>query len=61
LCWKDYVLRAVLLLLTMWISVIEFFLGLPVIRSFVPLVEFTAAKVLDTAELVGLLKDPVAR
>jgi len=61
LCWKDYVLRAVLLLLTMWISVIEFFLGLPVIRTFVPLVEFTAAKVLDTAELVGLLKDPVAR
>jgi hypothetical protein len=45
----------------MWISVIEFFLGLPVIRTFVPLVEFTAAKVLDTAELVGLLKDPVAR
>jgi len=61
LCWKDYVLRAVLLLLTLWISVIEFFLGLPVVRTFVPLVEATAAKLLDTAELVGLLRDPVAR
>jgi predicted NAD/FAD-binding protein len=59
--WKDYVVRLILMVAMVWIPVIEFFLGLPVVRTIVPLVEAFGSRVLDVAESVGLLKDPVVK
>jgi len=59
--WKDYVVRILLMIAMLWFPVIEFFLGLPVIRTVVPVVEAVGSRVLDVAESVGLLKDPVVK
>lgn len=59
--WKDYVLRIVLLFVMVWIPVLEYFLELPVVRTVVPIGEAVASRVLDVAESVGLLKDPVVK
>lgn len=59
--WKDYVLRMVLLFVMVWIPVLEFFLELPVVRTVVPIGEAVASRVLDVAESVGLLRDPVVK
>ncbi|KAM0719686.1 hypothetical protein Q7P37_003817 [Cladosporium fusiforme] len=59
--WKDYVLRLVLMVVMVWISLIEICLALPVVRTVVPMAEAVASKALDTAEFVGLLKDPVVK
>lgn len=59
--WKDHVLRLVLMVLTVWIWVLEFALGLPIVRIVVPMAEAIGSRVLDTAEFLGLLKDPVVK
>jgi predicted NAD/FAD-binding protein len=59
--WKDYVVRMIIMLTMLWFPVIEFFLGLPVVRTVVPLTEAIGSRVLDVAESVGLLKDPVVK
>lgn len=59
--WKDYVVRAILIIAMLWFPVIDYFLGLPVVRTVVPLIEAVGSKVLDVAESVGLLKDPVVK
>lgn len=61
LCWKDYVLRIVLLVGVLVIRVFEFSLGLPVVRSVVPIAESLGSRVLDAAEAVGVLRDPVVK
>jgi predicted NAD/FAD-binding protein len=59
--WKDYVVRVMLIIAMLWFPVINFFLGLPVIRTVVHLAEAIGSRVLDVAESVGLLKDPVVK
>jgi predicted NAD/FAD-binding protein len=55
LCYKDYLLRIVLLAVLMGIRIAEFMLRLPFIRTFASLLGLLAAFVLDLAERVGLL------
>lgn len=55
LCYKDYLLRVVLLSLLMGIRVLEFTLRLPLISTFAVLVVFFARLLLDVAEKAGLL------
>jgi predicted NAD/FAD-binding protein len=59
--WKDYVVRLILMVAMVWIPIIEFFLGLPIVETIVPLVEAVGSRVLDVAESVGVLKDPVVK
>jgi predicted NAD/FAD-binding protein len=59
--WKDYVVRLILMVAMVWIPIIEFFLGLPIVGTIVPLVEAVGSRVLDVAESVGVLKDPVVK
>lgn len=59
--WKDYVLRLVLMMAMVWISILEICLGLPIVRSVVPMAEGIASAAWDVAESVGLLKDPVVK
>jgi predicted NAD/FAD-binding protein len=59
--WKDYLVRLILMIAMVWIPIIEFFLGLPVVRTVVPLMEAVGSRVLDVAESVGVLKDPVVK
>ena len=59
--WKDYVVRLIIMMVMLWFPVIEFFLGLPVVRIVVPFAEAIGSRVLDVAESVGLLKDPVMK
>nr|OQO17377.1 hypothetical protein B0A51_15528 [Rachicladosporium sp. CCFEE 5018] len=57
--WKDYGLRIVLLVVLVGIRLLETVLGLPVVRSVVPVVEAVGSRALDMAEAVGVLRDPV--
>lgn len=59
--WKDYVVRLIIMMTMLWFPIIEFFLGLPVVRTVVPLAEAIGSRMLDVAESVGLLKDPVVK
>jgi hypothetical protein len=59
--WKDYVVRLILMVAMVWIPIIEFFLGLPIVGTIVPLLEAVGSRVLDVAESVGVLKDPVVK
>jgi predicted NAD/FAD-binding protein len=59
--WKDYVVRLIIMMAMLWFPIIEFFLGLPAVRTVVPLAEAIGSRVLDVAESVGLLKDPVVK
>jgi predicted NAD/FAD-binding protein len=59
--WKDYVVRVMLMIAMLWFPIIEFFLGLPVVRTVVPVIEAVGSRVLDVADSVGLLKDPVVK
>ncbi|KAK6428427.1 hypothetical protein LTR95_015432, partial [Oleoguttula sp. CCFEE 5521] len=59
--WKDYVLRIVLLVVLVGIRLLEGVLGLPIVRSVVPIVEAVGSRALDMAEAVGVLRDPVVR
>ncbi|KAK5112035.1 hypothetical protein LTR62_004569 [Meristemomyces frigidus] len=53
--WKDYVLRATLLVVMLWIKILGFVLGLPLVSSVVNVVEAMGGAVLDLGEHVGLL------
>lgn len=55
LCYKDYLLRVVLLTVLMGIRVLEFGLRLPVVRTVVDLFVIFARLILDVAEKAGLL------
>ncbi|QIW97679.1 hypothetical protein AMS68_003197 [Peltaster fructicola] len=55
--WKDYLLRLVLSYILIWLRIGGFVLGLPIIRSIVPIVEAVATRTLNTAEMVGLIRD----
>lgn len=59
--WKDYVVRAIVMIAMIWISIIEVFISLPVARTVVSLAGGVASRVLDVAESIGLLKDPVVK
>jgi len=61
LCWKDYVLRIVLLVVLLAIRVLGWALGLPVMRSVLPIAETVASRALDVAEAVGVIRDPIYR
>lgn len=55
LCYKDYLLRVLLLFMLMGIRVMGFGLRLPIIRTFVGIMSFLMSFVLDMAERAGLL------
>jgi hypothetical protein len=59
--WKDYVVRLIIMMTMLWFPIIEFFLGLPGVRTVVPLAEAIGSRMLDVAESVGLLTDPVVK
>ena len=56
LCRMDHLLRLVLIVMVIWLRVLEILVGLPVVRSFVGVVEEMGRRLLDLGESVGVLQ-----